>query len=206
LERSKSVIQDLIVSASNIQELLDAVKELGGIPPDVDIGLCNIDVNEFAPPTTFEFKNLPDKIKIRASRNNDLNEYKPAPSKLTPPVVEEKSPISSIHEQLPTEAPEELREKLDKLRTLNQKIIETHEENPPDELICPITFELMSEPVIASDGYSYEKAAIQHWLITKGRQSPKTNQPLTSVFLYPNHILAMQIRKWREGGHSQASS
>jgi len=85
---------------------------------------------------------------------------------------------------------------------LIKKIIETHEENPPDEFICPISFELMNEPVIASDGYSYEKAAIQNWLITKGRHSPKTNLPLTSVLLYPNHIMATQIRKWRESGHS----
>ena len=34
----------------------------------------------------------------------------------------------------------------------------------PNELICPITMELMTEPVIAADGHSYEKAAIEEWL------------------------------------------
>jgi len=199
LERTKSVAQDLNIAASNIQELIDTVINDAGIPSDAEITLYNPESNNFTAYTNFDFKILPDKIKILAAKNEDLKEIKPMI--IEPVVIEEKKTIS-IHEQLPTETPEQLHDILDKLRALNQKIIETHEENPPDEFICPISFELMNEPVIASDGYSYEKAAIQNWLITKGRYSPKTNLPLTSVLLYPNHIMATQIRKWRESCHS----
>ena len=31
----------------------------------------------------------------------------------------------------------------------------------PHEFICPITCERMSDPVVASDGYSYERDAIE---------------------------------------------
>ena len=33
--------------------------------------------------------------------------------------------------------------------------------DPPDDFHCPITLAVMTDPVIASDGFSYERAAIQ---------------------------------------------
>ena len=38
------------------------------------------------------------------------------------------------------------------------------EEDPPDELICPITREIMTDPVITAAGQTYERAAIEQWL------------------------------------------
>ena len=32
---------------------------------------------------------------------------------------------------------------------------------PPEEFLCPITMERMRDPVVASDGNSYERGAIQ---------------------------------------------
>mgnify|MGYP003331044190 CR=1 FL=1 len=37
-----------------------------------------------------------------------------------------------------------------------------------DELLCPITQELMADPVITADGQTYERRAIAAWLNTKG--------------------------------------
>ncbi|KFV76734.1 WD repeat, SAM and U-box domain-containing protein 1, partial [Struthio camelus australis] len=68
----------------------------------------------------------------------------------------------------------------------------------PDEFLCPITRELMKEPVIAADGYSYEKAAMENWLTTKRRSSPMTNLPLPSLLLTPNRTLKMAISRWLE--------
>ena len=31
-------------------------------------------------------------------------------------------------------------------------------------LLCPITQEIMTEPVVAADGHTYEKKAIEAWL------------------------------------------
>ena len=33
-----------------------------------------------------------------------------------------------------------------------------------DEFLCPITYELLREPVVALDGHTYEKSAIEKWL------------------------------------------
>ncbi|XP_006872093.1 PREDICTED: WD repeat, SAM and U-box domain-containing protein 1 isoform X2 [Chrysochloris asiatica] len=68
----------------------------------------------------------------------------------------------------------------------------------PDEFICPITRELMKDPVIASDGYSYEKEAIENWIGKKKRTSPMTNLILPSMVLTPNRTLKMAINRWLE--------
>ena len=34
----------------------------------------------------------------------------------------------------------------------------------PNEFLCPITCELMEEPVTIADGHSYERVAIERWL------------------------------------------
>ncbi|XP_055363502.1 WD repeat, SAM and U-box domain-containing protein 1 isoform X2 [Betta splendens] len=67
----------------------------------------------------------------------------------------------------------------------------------PDEFLCPITRELMKEPVIAADGYSYEREAIESWIHTKNRSSPMTNLPLLTTLLIPNHTLKMAIGRWK---------
>ncbi|KAM9765174.1 WD repeat, SAM and U-box domain-containing protein 1 isoform 2-T6 [Menidia menidia] len=67
----------------------------------------------------------------------------------------------------------------------------------PDEFLCPITRELMRDPVIAADGYSYEREAIESWINTKNRSSPMTNLPLLTTLLTPNHTLKMAIGRWK---------
>ncbi|XP_033839066.1 WD repeat, SAM and U-box domain-containing protein 1 isoform X2 [Periophthalmus magnuspinnatus] len=67
----------------------------------------------------------------------------------------------------------------------------------PDEFLCPITRELMKDPVIAADGYSYEREAIESWIDIKNRSSPMTNLPLLTTLLTPNHTLKMAIGRWK---------
>ncbi|KAF0290863.1 WD repeat, SAM and U-box domain-containing protein 1 [Amphibalanus amphitrite] len=68
---------------------------------------------------------------------------------------------------------------------------------PPDEFYCPITRELMVDPVVCSDGYSYERSAIAAWLKER-TSSPMTNEPLAALVLVPNHALRSLIgQRWR---------
>ena len=69
----------------------------------------------------------------------------------------------------------------------------------PDEYICPITSEIMTDPVSTSDGFTYERAAITEWLRTKDT-SPKTGAKLESKALIPNHTLRSVIRAFAEAG------
>lgn len=59
---------------------------------------------------------------------------------------------------------------------------------------CPITSEPFEDPVIALDGHSYERSAIQQWFDSGHRSSPMTGAELTSstclpTTLIPNHTL-----------------
>jgi hypothetical protein len=56
-----------------------------------------------------------------------------------------------------------------------------------DNLKCPITHERMVDPVVASDGHTYERAAIVTWFSLK-RTSPMTNEALASSVLTPNRL------------------
>ena len=61
-----------------------------------------------------------------------------------------------------------------------------------DEFICPITYELMREPVVASDGHTYEKAAIEKWL-KQHLISPRNGEPIAALTI-PNMNLKKLIQ------------
>ena len=70
----------------------------------------------------------------------------------------------------------------------------------PSDFECPILMEVMTDPVICSDGFSYERAAIEAWLRSHST-SPKTNESLQSRSLIPNKTLKAAIITWKEANH-----
>ena len=71
----------------------------------------------------------------------------------------------------------------------------------PHELMCPITGELMTDPVVASDGQSYERQAIEEWFsrfpFAENPRSPTTNKPMEKT-LFPNQNLKSLCRQYTE--------
>ncbi len=66
----------------------------------------------------------------------------------------------------------------------------------PDGFICPITQDVMKEPVILMDGHSYERKAIEDWLTRSGR-SPLTNELLSDrTTLIENYALKSSIESF----------
>ena len=57
-----------------------------------------------------------------------------------------------------------------------------------DTLICPITYQVMTDPVLAPDGKTYERQAITTYLNTNGI-SPFTRAPMNSGELTTNLIV-----------------
>lgn len=70
--------------------------------------------------------------------------------------------------------------------------------NIPDDFRCPISLELMKDPVIVSTGQTYERGCIQKWLDAGHSTCPKTQQTLTSHTLTPNYVLRSLIAQWCE--------
>ncbi|XP_014494078.1 U-box domain-containing protein 13 [Vigna radiata var. radiata] len=68
----------------------------------------------------------------------------------------------------------------------------------PDDFRCPISLELMKDPVIVSTGQTYERSCIEKWLQAGHGTCPKTQQTLTSTVLTPNYVLRSLIAQWCE--------
>ncbi|XP_028941465.1 WD repeat, SAM and U-box domain-containing protein 1 isoform X4 [Antrostomus carolinensis] len=137
---------------------------------DVSAWLCEQDLADFV--RLFKMNNIDGKELLNLTKESLTNELK----------------IESLG----------LRSKvLQKIEELRMKMISVSV-TIPDEFLCPITRELMKDPVIAADGYSYEKEAMENWLSSKRRSSPMTNLPLPSPILTPNRTLKMAISRWLE--------
>ncbi|XP_062100446.1 putative U-box domain-containing protein 50 [Humulus lupulus] len=66
----------------------------------------------------------------------------------------------------------------------------------PSFFLCPIFQEVMKNPHVAVDGFSYELEAIEEWLRMGNDTSPMTNLRLKHTFLTPNHTLRTLIQDW----------
>ena len=66
----------------------------------------------------------------------------------------------------------------------------------PNEFLCPITREIMIDPVSDNEGISYEREEIEEWLRRGNTTSPSTRQPLQLSDLRPNIALRKLIEEW----------
>ena len=69
----------------------------------------------------------------------------------------------------------------------------------PSEFLCPITQDVMVDPVSTEDGHTYERSAIARWL-SKKKTSPLTGAALKTTALVPNIVLRKLIEEHRTKG------
>ncbi|XP_071709868.1 U-box domain-containing protein 4-like isoform X2 [Rutidosis leptorrhynchoides] len=68
---------------------------------------------------------------------------------------------------------------------------------PPD-FCCPLSLELMTDPVIVASGQTYERGYIRNWLDLGLTVCPKTMQTLAHTNLIPNYTVKALIANWCE--------
>ncbi|XAR60191.1 Ubiquitin--protein ligase [Bertholletia excelsa] len=67
----------------------------------------------------------------------------------------------------------------------------------PSHFLCPISMQLMKDPVTVSAGITYDRESIERWLYScKNNTCPVTRQPLSDTELTPNHTLRRLIQAW----------
>ncbi|KAF8107446.1 hypothetical protein N665_0122s0084 [Sinapis alba] len=67
----------------------------------------------------------------------------------------------------------------------------------PTFFLCPISLDIMKDPVIVSTGITYDRDSIEKWLFTGKKDScPVTKQVITETDLTPNHTLRRLIQSW----------
>ena len=68
----------------------------------------------------------------------------------------------------------------------------------PEDFECPITTELMVDPVIATDGETYERAAIEEWFALGKTTSPMSGDEIDPSVIFSNKRLWRQIAAWKK--------
>ncbi|XP_010552019.1 PREDICTED: U-box domain-containing protein 9 [Tarenaya hassleriana] len=66
----------------------------------------------------------------------------------------------------------------------------------PEEFLCPLSSELMRDPVVLVSGQTFDRPFIQKWLSSGNRTCPKTQQVLSHTGLTPNVLIGEMISKW----------
>ncbi|KXT06246.1 hypothetical protein AC578_9181 [Pseudocercospora eumusae] len=74
----------------------------------------------------------------------------------------------------------------------------------PDRLICPVSRDLMSEAVKASDGFTYSRQAIEQWFSIR-KSSPMTGLPLSDTHLSPDDQVSQAAAAWVLGSDDKGS-
>ncbi|XP_057797640.1 U-box domain-containing protein 17-like [Salvia miltiorrhiza] len=66
----------------------------------------------------------------------------------------------------------------------------------PKDFCCPVSLDLMRDPVIVSTGQTYERSSIARWMQEGHCTCPKTGQMLVHTKLVPNRALRNLIMQW----------
>ncbi|KAH0729012.1 hypothetical protein KY289_000200 [Solanum tuberosum] len=67
----------------------------------------------------------------------------------------------------------------------------------PSYFICPISLEMMKDPITISTGITYDRENIEKWIFSEKKNTcPATKQSLTCIELTPNVTLRRLIQSW----------
>ncbi|KAG0447115.1 hypothetical protein HPP92_028487 [Vanilla planifolia] len=66
----------------------------------------------------------------------------------------------------------------------------------PEHFRCPISLDLMKDPVTAPTGITYDRQSIERWLDMGNATCPVTNTTLHAENLIPNHTIRRMIQNW----------
>ena len=92
------------------------------------------------------------------------------------------------------EDPENYNNYIQKINKINN-LVEEGKIEIPENFICPISKSIFYNPVILSDGYTYEKKYIVEW-ITNNNKSPMTNIELINKNISSNILIRSMVREW----------
>ncbi|XP_022727640.1 U-box domain-containing protein 3-like isoform X3 [Durio zibethinus] len=76
----------------------------------------------------------------------------------------------------------------------------------PPYFLCPLSLELMLDPVIVASGQTYDRTSIQKWLDSGLTNCPMTRQTLTHANLIPNYMVKAMVARWCEENKLQLSN
>ncbi|GMH27983.1 hypothetical protein Nepgr_029826 [Nepenthes gracilis] len=76
----------------------------------------------------------------------------------------------------------------------------------PSYFRCPLSLDLMLDPVIVASGQTFERSSIQKWLDIGSNICPQTRQNLSHTNLIPNYTIKSLISNWCEENNLKLSA
>ncbi|CAF0859423.1 unnamed protein product [Didymodactylos carnosus] len=132
-------------------------------------------VNYEYPPSSINSHSLTNSTASAAS--NATGTMEPKPDKKTTKVTEKKDLVQI------TDAEQAAYEK-----TIQQNLQQMSTQNLTNCITCCISKEILRDPVVAADGFTYEREEILEWFKVSNR-SPMTNEELENLDVKPNHAI-----------------
>jgi hypothetical protein len=68
---------------------------------------------------------------------------------------------------------------------------------PDKRFICPLTNQVMDDPVMTKTGHNFERAALRKWMDDMGETCPVTSKPLSGATIVSNSKLKWEISQWQ---------
>ncbi|KAL2920747.1 U-box domain-containing protein 35 [Bienertia sinuspersici] len=87
-------------------------------------------------------------------------------------------------------------ERLKELADSARESVSNAQTATPPHFFCPILKDMMEDPYVAADGYTYERRAIEQWLV-ENDTSPITDELIPHKFIMPNTTLLEAIKQWK---------
>ncbi|CAO1947449.1 unnamed protein product [Urochloa humidicola] len=82
------------------------------------------------------------------------------------------------------------------LRRSSKQATAAEEVAVPAHFVCPISLDLMRDPVTAPTGITYDRESVESWLARGNARCPVTGRPLRLADLVPNHATRRMIQDW----------
>jgi len=131
------------------------------------------------------------------------NRYKQVVEEIENDYQQKLEKITGVSDSLVKEVDDKLEDAKEQIEDLEKRLEGAEKTRASDPLLCcPITGDIMEDPVMAADGHTYERSAIEEVFAQTPRgqvMSPATNTPLTHRILMPNvAVQAMVTRHQKE--------
>lgn len=85
----------------------------------------------------------------------------------------------------------------DKIKKSSRSVDLEVEVTVPEHFRCPISLELMKDPVTLSTGITYDRESVEKWIYEDGKHTcPVTGMALTSLEYVANHTIRKMIQDW----------
>jgi hypothetical protein len=74
---------------------------------------------------------------------------------------------------------------------------------PLQRFLCPLTGEIMQDPVLSKTGYSFERVTLLKWLSLRGNVCPVSGKPLKLSHVVSHCTLKREIQFWKQEQQQQ---